>query len=75
MHKEGITELHQYLKAYPHKKPKVDKILESTGTAFRKYITRALASRAVEDEERTVAVAQTLSSMLINHTLPMDEQS
>ena len=73
MHKEGITELHQYLKAYPHKKPKVDKILESTGTAFRKYITRALASRAVEDEERTVAVAQTLSSMSISHTLPMDE--
>ena len=52
MHKEGITELHHYLKAYPHKKPKVDKILESTGTAFRKYITRALASRATEDEER-----------------------
>ena len=26
MHKEGITELHHYLKAYPHKKPKVDKI-------------------------------------------------
>ena len=62
MHKEGITELHHYLKAYPHKKPKVDKILESTGTAFRKYITRALASRAAEDEERNVAVAQTLSS-------------
>ena len=64
MHKEGITELHHYLKAYPHKKPKVDKILESTGTAFRKYITRALASRATEDEERNVAVAQTLSSKL-----------
>ena len=63
MHKEGITELHHYLKAYPHKKPKVDKILESTGPAFRKYITRALASRAAEDEERNVAVAQTLSSM------------
>ncbi len=63
MHKEGITELHHYLKAYPHKKPKVDKILESTGPAFRKYITRALASRAAEDEERDVAVSQTLSSM------------
>ena len=62
MHKEGITELHQFLKAYPHKKAKVDKILESTGPAFRKYITRALASRAAEDEERTVAVAHTLSS-------------
>ncbi|KAI0685747.1 hypothetical protein C8T65DRAFT_701400 [Cerioporus squamosus] len=63
MHKEGITELHHYLKAYPHKKPKVDKILESTGPAFRKYITRALASRAAEDEERDVAVSQTLSSV------------
>lgn len=64
MHKEGITELHHFLKAYPHKKPKVDKMLESTGPAFRKYITRALASRAAEDEERNVAVANTLSSEL-----------
>ena len=62
MHKEGITELHHFLKANPHKKPKVDKMLESTGTAFRKYITRALASRAAEDEERNAAVASTLSS-------------
>ncbi|GBE82318.1 hypothetical protein SCP_0407020 [Sparassis crispa] len=66
MHKEGITELHHFLKAYPHKKPKVDKILESTGTAFRKYITRALASRAAEDEERNVAVANTLSKLESN---------
>ncbi|CCL99138.1 uncharacterized protein FIBRA_01153 [Fibroporia radiculosa] len=66
MHKEGITELHQYLKAYPHKKSKVDKMLESTGPAFRKYITRALASRAAEDEERTVAVANTLSKLESN---------
>ncbi|KAH9180770.1 armadillo-type protein [Lactarius sanguifluus] len=62
MHKEGITELHQFIKAYPHKKAKVDKMLESTGPAFRKYISRALASRAAEDEEREVAVADTLSS-------------
>lgn len=62
MHKEGITELHHFLKAHPHKKPKVDKLLEQTGTAFRKYITRALASRAAEDDERSVAVANTLSS-------------
>jgi cytoskeleton-associated protein 5 len=64
MHKEGITELHHFLKAYPHKKSKVDKMLESTGPAFRKYISRALASRAAEDEERDVAVADTLSSEL-----------
>lgn len=62
MHKEGITELHQFLKTYPHKKPRVDRMLENTGPAFRKYIARALASRAAEDEERTVAVADTLSS-------------
>lgn len=66
MHKEGITELHHYLKEYPHKKAKVDKMLESTGTAFRKYITRALASRAAEDDERTVAVANTLSKLESN---------
>jgi cytoskeleton-associated protein 5 len=62
LHKEGITELHHFLKAYPHKKPRVDKMLESTGAAFRKYINRALASRAAEDQERNVAVADTLSS-------------
>lgn len=62
MHKEGITELHHFLKAYPHKKPRVEKMLESTGPAFRKYITRALASRAAEDTDRDAAVAQTLSS-------------
>ncbi|KAI0082692.1 ARM repeat-containing protein [Panus rudis PR-1116 ss-1] len=66
MHKEGITELHHFLKAHPHKKPKVDKMLESTGPAFRKYITRALASRAAEDEERNVAVAHTLSKLESN---------
>jgi cytoskeleton-associated protein 5 len=62
LHKEGITELHHFLKAYPHKKPRVEKMLESTGAAFRKYINRALASRAAEDQERNVAVADTLSS-------------
>lgn len=65
LHKEGITELHHFLKAYPHKKPRVEKMLESTGAAFRKYINRALASRAAEDQERDVAVADTLSSSCI----------
>lgn len=62
LHKEGITELHHYLKAHPEKASKVDKLLDSTGAAFRKYINRALASRATEDKERNVAVADTLSS-------------
>lgn len=61
LHQQGITELHHFLKAYPHKKPRVDKMLEPTGPAFRKYIARALASRAADDEERDVAVADTLS--------------
>lgn len=65
MHKEGITELHQFLKNYPQKRPRVEKLLETTGPAFRKYINRALASRAAEDLERTVAVASTLSSMVL----------
>ncbi|KIY50890.1 ARM repeat-containing protein [Fistulina hepatica ATCC 64428] len=63
LHKEGITELHHFLKAYPHKRPRVEKMLESTGAAFRKYINRALASRAAEDQERDVAVADTLSNL------------
>ena len=62
LHKEGITELHHFMKKYPQKKSKVEKLLEATGPAFRKYIARALASRAADDEERTVAVADTLSS-------------
>jgi hypothetical protein len=62
LHKEGITELHHFLKAYPHKKARVEKMLESTGAAFRKYINRALASRAAEDQERDIAVSDTLNS-------------
>ncbi|EIW85215.1 microtubule associated protein [Coniophora puteana RWD-64-598 SS2] len=72
MHKEGITELHQFLKNYPQKRPRVEKLLESTGPAFRKYINRALASRAAEDMERTAAVASTLSKLEANgsNTVP-----
>ncbi|KAF7322950.1 Microtubule associated protein [Mycena chlorophos] len=70
LHKEGITELHHFLKAYPHKRPKVDKLLDSTGAAFRKYITRALASRAAEDQERDAAVADTLQKLESNNNRP-----
>ncbi|KAF9246549.1 hypothetical protein BU15DRAFT_85302 [Melanogaster broomeanus] len=66
MHKEGITELHYFLKNYPQKRPRVEKLLETTGPAFRKYINRALASRAAEDLERTAAVASTLSKLEAN---------
>ncbi|KAF7778753.1 hypothetical protein Agabi119p4_3098 [Agaricus bisporus var. burnettii] len=80
LHKEGITELHHFLKAHPHKRSRVEKMLESTGAAFRKYINRALASRAAEDQERDVAVADTLSKLESNsreaiHTLPTTETS
>ncbi|KAF9052604.1 microtubule associated protein [Panaeolus papilionaceus] len=63
LHKEGITELHHFLKAHPHKRPRVEKLLENTGAAFRKYINRALATRAIEDQERDVAVADTLTKL------------
>jgi cytoskeleton-associated protein 5 len=69
LHKEGITELHKFLKAYPHKKQKVDKLLEATGPAFRKYLARALASRAAEDEDRDAAVADTLSSQSLSQLI------
>lgn len=75
LHKEGITELHHFLKAYPHKRPRVDKLLESTGPAFRKYITRALASRAAEDQERDVAVQDTLSKLEANSHRTPEPQS
>ncbi|KAF8136324.1 hypothetical protein EV363DRAFT_1395442 [Boletus edulis] len=58
MHKEGITELHHFLKNYPQKRPKVEKLLETTGPAFRKYIN--------QDLERTVAVSSTLSKLEAN---------
>ncbi|KAL0071435.1 hypothetical protein AAF712_001292 [Marasmius tenuissimus] len=74
LHKEGITELHHFLKAYPHKRPRVEKILESTGAAFRKYINRALASRAAEDEERNAAVADTLSKLESSRNPPASPQ-
>lgn len=61
LHKEGVTELYQFLKAYPHKKSRVDKMLDVTGPQFRKYIARALASRAAEDEERKTAYTHALS--------------
>ncbi|KAF8326346.1 armadillo-type protein [Cantharellus anzutake] len=64
LHKEGITELYHFLKAYPHKQARADKMLDSTGPAFRKYLARALASRAAEEEERRgAAVADTLSRL------------
>ncbi|KAG7452548.1 microtubule associated protein [Guyanagaster necrorhizus] len=66
LHKEGITELHHFLKAYPHKRPRVEKMLESTGAAFRKYINRALASRAAEDQERDVAVSDAFDKLQSN---------
>ncbi|KDQ33264.1 hypothetical protein PLEOSDRAFT_1091403 [Pleurotus ostreatus PC15] len=75
LHKEGITELHHFLKAYPHKRPRVEKMLESTGAAFRKYINRALASRAAEDQERDVAVADTLSKLESNQRPPVTTPS
>ncbi|KAF9500899.1 ARM repeat-containing protein [Pleurotus eryngii] len=75
LHKEGITELHHFLKAYPHKRPRVEKMLESTGAAFRKYINRALASRAAEDQERDVAVADTLSKPESNQRPPVTTPS
>lgn len=66
MHKEGITELYQFLKAHPGKRPKVDKILEATGPAFSKYINRALQTRKDEDQDRDAAVADTLSRLEYN---------
>ncbi|KAH8829174.1 microtubule associated protein [Flagelloscypha sp. PMI_526] len=70
LHKEGITELHHFLKAHPHKRQRVEKMLDSTGAAFRKYINRALASREAEDKERNIAVADTLSKLEAKPTEP-----
>lgn len=64
LHKEGITELYHFLKSHPEKQARVDRMLDATGPQFRKYLARALASRAAEDEERRASVAQTLSRKL-----------
>ena len=61
MHKEGITELHYFLQGYPHKKTKVEKCL-SRRVLHSASISHVPCQRAAEDEEREVAVADTLSS-------------
>ncbi|KZT54281.1 ARM repeat-containing protein [Calocera cornea HHB12733] len=63
LHKQGITELYQFLKAHPHKRTKVDRMLDKTGPQFKKYITRALATRAEDDEERELVFSDTLSKL------------
>jgi len=66
MHKRGITELHHFLKAYPLKRQKVEELLESTGPAFRKYISRALAIVLPRMKSATSLWLNTLSSLFFS---------
>ncbi|KAF8323194.1 ARM repeat-containing protein [Clavulina sp. PMI_390] len=66
MHKEGITQLYHFLKEHPEKQSKVDRMLDSTGPQFRKYLARALASRANEDPELQASRDQSLARLEAN---------
>ncbi|EJT96656.1 ARM repeat-containing protein [Dacryopinax primogenitus] len=75
LHKQGITELYQFLKAHPHKRTRVDRMLDKTGPQFKKYIMRALASRAEDDEERELVFSDTLSKLESNpRSMPSSPQ-
>ncbi|CAG7849449.1 Spindle pole body component alp14 AltName: Full=Altered polarity protein 14 [Serendipita indica DSM 11827] len=50
MHNDAITELWNFIKAHPEKKPRVDAMIDSTGGVYTRYIRRALARRQAEDD-------------------------
>ncbi|KDN53582.1 ARM repeat-containing protein [Tilletiaria anomala UBC 951] len=47
----AIKDLYEFTKKYPHKFANVEKALQNTGPIFQRYIKRALARHAAEDEE------------------------
>ncbi|CAO1624883.1 unnamed protein product [Parajaminaea phylloscopi] len=48
--REAIKDLYEFQKRYPHKQPHIERSLQSTGPIFQRYIKRALANHAAEDD-------------------------
>ncbi|KAK0556534.1 hypothetical protein OC846_001101 [Tilletia horrida] len=47
--RQGIRDLYEFSKRYPHRQASIDRSLEATGSIFQRYIRRALANHAAED--------------------------
>ncbi|KAL9937441.1 hypothetical protein V8E36_003850 [Tilletia maclaganii] len=47
--RQGIRDLYEFQKRYPHRQASIDRSLEATGSIFQRYIRRALANHAAED--------------------------
>lgn len=48
--RDAIRDLYEFQKRYPHKQGMIQRSLEQTGPIFQRYIKRALANHAAEDE-------------------------
>ncbi|PWN17789.1 ARM repeat-containing protein [Microstroma glucosiphilum] len=48
--RKAIKDLYEFQKRYPHKANSIERSLQSTGPIFQRYIKRALANHAAEDE-------------------------
>jgi cytoskeleton-associated protein 5 len=48
--RKAIKDLYEFQKRHPHKANSIERSLQSTGPIFQRYIKRALANHAAEDE-------------------------
>lgn len=53
----AIRQLYEFQKRHPHKQASIERSLQNTGPIFQRYIKRALANHAAEDEEASAAEA------------------
>ncbi|CAO1622080.1 unnamed protein product [Sympodiomycopsis kandeliae] len=51
--RKAIKDLYEFQKKYPSKQSHIDRSLQGTGPIFQRYIKRALANHAAEDESAT----------------------
>lgn len=57
---QGIIELYEFQKQYPHTEAKVNTYLSQTGTYFQSYIRRGLSNLAAEDNDIHAQAAATV---------------
>lgn len=70
----AIKDLYLFQRRYPHKEASIQRSLEKTGPIFQKFIKRALANHAAEDEDNSLVStpqARTLS-MISGHGGPSE---
>ncbi|KAM3584347.1 hypothetical protein VKS41_003168 [Umbelopsis sp. WA50703] len=59
--KQGIVELYEFQKKYPHAETKVNAYLSQTGNYFQSYIRRGLNNLSAEDDSLKANAANTFS--------------